>query len=175
MATRGRKTLSAIWLLTRHQDEDGRLTPPHKLLWVIYRSYEGKAGRGAFVGDDRLAGHLGKSVRSVQMYRADLVEWGYLKQQLRGPNPAMYWAVLPPELDAELPDDLRADAPEPDPKPAPTAPPPRRPRHNDYKPPHNGGNWIPGVHGPAAQPKGPRLRTAAEVREMFPDERPDAA
>jgi hypothetical protein len=150
MATRGRRTLSAIWAMARCEDE--RLTPPHKLLWLNYRSYEGTAGRGAFVGDDRLAGHLGKSVRSVQMYRADLVEWGYLRQQLRGPNPAMYWAVLPPELDATLPPELQSGAPEPEPTPTPKPTPAR------FAPPQPGSPYIAGLHGPVEDtPKAPPI------------------
>jgi hypothetical protein len=117
MSTRGRKTLSAIWAMARCDrpvatDADGNrvhLSSAHRHLWVLYRSYEGKAGRGAYPGDELLAGMMGRTERMVRKYRADLLEWGFLRQQLRGPAPAMYWAVLPADLDATLPADLRAD------------------------------------------------------------------
>ena len=68
-------------------------------LWVLYRSYDSK-GKGAFVSDDRIATHMGKAARTVERTRASLIEKGFLKQQLRGPEIARYWAVLPVECSA---------------------------------------------------------------------------
>lgn len=89
----GRLTLSEIFEATR----DPALTPEEKVLWTLYRSYEGSEGSGAFPGDERLARHMGLSERSVQGYRARLLEKGYLRRKLRGPRPALFWAVTPDE------------------------------------------------------------------------------
>ncbi|MFH1764909.1 MAG: hypothetical protein ABIF09_12025 [Gemmatimonadota bacterium] len=88
----GRRTISAFFQIMR----DETLTPEEKVLWGVYRSYENPTkGLGAFPGDQTLAEHMGKSVRSVQNYRAQLLVRGYLVQTLRGPRPAIYRAVLP--------------------------------------------------------------------------------
>lgn len=90
----GRATLRDIFTLLR----DAPLEPAEKVLWGLYRSYE-SADRGAFPGDELLAKHLGRSERSVQEYRATLLERGYLIKRFRGPKPALYRAVLPEDDD----------------------------------------------------------------------------
>ena len=90
MTTRdGRATLREMFALVR----DSSLTPEEKTLWMLYRSYD--TGDGAWPGDDLLAGHIGKSVRSVKAYKARLRELGYLHVELRGPNPAVHRATYP--------------------------------------------------------------------------------
>ena len=69
------------------------LSPEEKTLWAIYRSYD--SGRGAFPGDERIAEHMNRSVRSVQVYRKQLLGNGWLEQRRRGPQPALYRAVIP--------------------------------------------------------------------------------
>lgn len=87
----GRATLRDIFAIARNP----RLSADEVRLWLLYRSYETKDGGGAFVGDELLTGHIGKSVRSVKAYRSRLLELGYLERELRGPNPAAWRAVLP--------------------------------------------------------------------------------
>lgn len=85
----GRKTIAAFGAIMK----DETLTPEEKVLWGLYRAYDFK-GRGSWPGDETLAGHMGKSVRSVQGYRARLLEKGFLEQTLCGPRPAIYKAVV---------------------------------------------------------------------------------
>lgn len=87
---RGRDTLGAIWAVAK----EPALTPEEKNLWTLYRAYDFH-GRGAWPGDDVLAAHMGRSVRSVKQYRKRLMALGYLEQQLRGFRPAIYNAVVP--------------------------------------------------------------------------------
>jgi hypothetical protein len=116
-ATRGRKTLAAIFALARCSqpvavDADGRhahMTPAHLQLWLIYRSYEGPGGRGAYPGDPLLADLMHRTERMIRAYKRDLLAWGFLRQQLRGPRPALYWAILPAWLEETLPEELRSD------------------------------------------------------------------
>lgn len=86
----GRATLRDIFAVAR----DGRLTAEELRLWLLYRSFESRE-HGGFPGDDLLADLMDRSPRSVQGYRAELLEKGYLDQTLRGPKPAHYRAVLP--------------------------------------------------------------------------------
>lgn len=97
----GRATLQDVFALAR----DPRLEPEEKLVWLLYRSYESKEG-GGFPGQETLAWHLGRSARSVRRYRGRLMDLGYLEQELRGPKPARYRAVLPDgHEDCRPPDD----------------------------------------------------------------------
>lgn len=103
----GRATLRDVFSLAR----DPALEVEEKLVWLLYRSYETSDG-GGFPSDETLAWHVGKSARSVRRYRRRLLERGYLEQELRGPKPARYRAVLPEESDGEsapLPDDEDTD------------------------------------------------------------------
>lgn len=93
----GRATLEDVFDVLRATD----LEPEHKVLWGIYRSYEGSDGNGAFPGDELLARHLGRSPRTVRRYRKELREAGWLEQELRGPKPARYRAVVPNEQDVQ--------------------------------------------------------------------------
>lgn len=93
MGRDGRASLKAIFDVARSPE----LTAAEVRLWILYRSYEQPDGRGAYPGDELLAKHLDKSPRAVQGYRARLLKLGYLRQKLRGPNPAWYWAILPDE------------------------------------------------------------------------------
>lgn len=88
---RGRATLRDIFAVLR----DPNLEPEEKVVWGLYRSYEGRNSKGAYPGDELLAKHLGRSPRTVRRYRQRLLEAGYLDQQLRGPKPAWYHARLP--------------------------------------------------------------------------------
>lgn len=83
----------------------GELDPMEKLLWFIIRGYENADGRGCFAGDELLASHMGRSVRSVQGYRASLHKKGYLRRQLRGPKPAYWWATIPEAGEDSEPED----------------------------------------------------------------------
>jgi hypothetical protein len=85
----GRATLRDIFALVRDSD----LSPEEKTLWLLYRSYD--TGDGAWPGDDILAEHIGKSVRSVKLYKAKLREHGLLDVEFRGPNPAVHRAIYP--------------------------------------------------------------------------------
>lgn len=87
----GRATLEDIFRVARAPE----LQPEEKVLWLIYRSYESPNGKGAYPGDELLAEHLDRSPRSVQSYRARLLEKGWLERELRGPRPARWRAVLP--------------------------------------------------------------------------------
>ncbi len=71
-----------------------------KVLWGLYRSYD--SGDGAWPGDEALAAHMGKKVRSVESYRAQLLDAGFLLKEFRGPKPAVYRAVLPQEAPQDL-------------------------------------------------------------------------
>lgn len=101
---RGRATLAAIF----EAAQDTELSAEELRLWLLYRAHEFDDGRGAFPGDERLARLMDRSPRSVQRHRASLLEAGYLEQELRGPRPARYRAVVP---DEEQPVDA---SPEPD-------------------------------------------------------------
>ena len=90
--SRGRQTITDIFTAARDDD----LSDAEFRLWALYRSYDSK-GKGAFVSDGRIGAHMGKSERAVQRARAGLIEKGFLKQQLRGPEIARYWSVLPAE------------------------------------------------------------------------------
>ena len=76
------------------------LSSYEKALWMLYRAYDG--GEGAWPGDDVLAAHMDKSVRSVQGYRARLLEAGFLHKKFRGPKPAIYRAVIPTKASQPL-------------------------------------------------------------------------
>ncbi len=91
----GRATLRDVFEIMR----DPHLTEHEGRLWALYRSYD--TGEGAWPGDDVLAGHMGKKIRSVESYRAGLIQKGYLVGTFRGPPPAAYRAVIP-----EAPQDL---------------------------------------------------------------------
>lgn len=90
---KGQETIVACFAIAR----DNVLTPEEKTLWMLYRSYD--SGRGAWPSDEVLAGHMGKSKRSVQSYRASLLDQGFLEQRLRGPRTASYRAVIPRDED----------------------------------------------------------------------------
>ena len=92
----GRSTLREIFAAMRTAD----LGAPEKVLWCLYRSYDG--GAGAWPGDEALAAHMGKKVRSVESYRARLIDSGFLLKEFRGPKPAVYRAVLPQEAPQDL-------------------------------------------------------------------------
>lgn len=109
----GRATLGEIFIVMR----DPRLTESEKVLWCLYRSYD--SGNGAWPGDDLLATQMGKSVRSVQAYRAGLIGKGYLAQRFRGPHPAAHNAVVPEQASqnpATLADESLAESCDPSPK-----------------------------------------------------------
>lgn len=89
----GRASLREIFYVARHSD----LSAEELRLWLIYRSYEA-SDHGGFPGDELLANYVDRSPRSVQSYRASLLENGYLEQELRGPKPARYRAVLPEQV-----------------------------------------------------------------------------
>ena len=104
------------------------LSPDEKVLWMLYRAYD--QGAGAWPGDDVLADHMQKGVRSVQRYRSRLLEGGFLLKEFRGPKPASYRAVSPskasppsatlePESLATLGDANPKASPEASPDPAP--------------------------------------------------------
>ena len=42
-----------------------------------------------------LAGHMGKSVRSVQVYRTRLIKRGFLTKEFRGRNPSIFRTTIP--------------------------------------------------------------------------------
>lgn len=95
--SRGRETITAFNAVMK----DETLSLGCKVLWALYRAFD-FSGRGSWPGDETLARHMGKSVRSVQSYRAELLDRGFLEQTLRGPRPAVYRAVVakrprPPE------------------------------------------------------------------------------
>lgn len=71
------------------------LEPGEKALWFAIRGKENEDGRGCFAGDELLAAYVGRSERSIQEYRASMLEKGYLRRQLRGPKPAYWWATVP--------------------------------------------------------------------------------
>lgn len=101
-----RTTLPDIFAVMR----DPNLTDQEVRLWGIYRSYD--HGDGAYPGDETIQAHMAsvdeqgrrrpKSLRAIQTYRASLVAKGYLTRELRGPNPAVYRAVLPAERGARI-------------------------------------------------------------------------
>jgi hypothetical protein len=70
------------------------LTIGEKSLWTLYRTYDNK-GNGAWISDRTAADHLNRSPRAIQQYRKGLMEKGFLKQQLRGPEVAKHWAIIP--------------------------------------------------------------------------------
>lgn len=94
-----RTTLPDIFAVMR----DPNLTDQEVRLWGIYRSYD--HGDGAYPGDETIQAHMAsvdeqgrrrpKSLRAIQTYRASLVRKGYLTRELRGPNPAVYRAIVP--------------------------------------------------------------------------------
>jgi len=88
--SRKRQTLTDIFTVAR----DPSLSPGAKGLWLVYRSYDGR-DKGAHPGDELVASHLDCSPRTVQRWRAELIESGHLRQQLDGPKTARYFAVLP--------------------------------------------------------------------------------
>jgi hypothetical protein len=94
----GKKTLTAIFDLARGGDSD--LTDGEFRLWTIYRAWQVWNGKevGATVPDDVIAARWGVSSRKVARGRRTLLRKGYLKQQLRGPRVARYWAVQPDEV-----------------------------------------------------------------------------
>lgn len=85
-----RDTLTAIWRVVT----DPRLSDREVRVWLAYRHRDFN-GNGTFVSDDRLAEDIGKSRRTIERARQRLLELGYLRQQLRGPDPALYWAEAP--------------------------------------------------------------------------------
>lgn len=107
---RGRATLAAIFEAAK----DPELSAEELRLWLLYRAHEFQDGQGAFPGDSRLARMMDRSPRSVQGYRASLLESGYLLQELRGPRPARYRAVVPggtPETAGDPPEEDAPDWP----------------------------------------------------------------
>lgn len=88
----GRNTIAAMIAVSRHTE----LSPEARLLWVLYRGYD--SGKGAWPSDALLAQTLGKSIRSVKVYRKELLSGGFLQQTLRGPRLPLYRAVLPADL-----------------------------------------------------------------------------
>ena len=116
--SRGRQTITEIFAVLRDCD----LSATEVRLWGLYRSYDSK-GKGAFVSDSRIAGHMGKSERTVERARASLIEKGFLNQQLRGPGIARYWSVLPAErsdTDGDTSSDTSGEASAKDPTHVPT-------------------------------------------------------
>ena len=87
----GRTTLREIFALFR----SSTLSPDEKVLWALYRSYD--SGDGAHPGDEVLAEHMGKSVRSVQTYRTQLIARGFLTKEFRGRNPSLFRTAIPIE------------------------------------------------------------------------------
>lgn len=83
--------MSELLVLTR---EGRRLNDGELRLLLLYRSYE-SPGSGATPGDEVVADQLGVDVRTVKRRRAALIEKGFLSQQLRGPKPAEYRAIIP--------------------------------------------------------------------------------
>lgn len=88
----GRNTIAAMIAVSRHTE----LSPEARLLWVLYRGYD--SGKGAWPSDALLAQTLGKSIRSVKVYRKELLSGGFLQQTLRGPRLPLYRAVLPADM-----------------------------------------------------------------------------
>lgn len=70
---------------------------------MIYHSYEGPNEKGAYPGDELLAEHIDRAPRTVRRHRSLLIEEGYLRQELRGPQAARYWTAIP-ERDGENPE-----------------------------------------------------------------------
>lgn len=96
--SRGRQTITEIFLVA----QDPTVTPNEFRLWVLIRSHENKdPSKGAWPSDIRLAQEMGKGERTVQTARAGLLEKGYLRQRLMGPDAAHYWAILPPRVSQE--------------------------------------------------------------------------
>ena len=87
----GRTTLPEIFAVMR----TAALGPAEKVLWGLYRSYD--SGNGAWPGDEVLAAHMSRKVRSIEDYRARLLDAGFLLKEFRGPKPAVYRAVIPQE------------------------------------------------------------------------------
>lgn len=107
---RGRATLRAIFELLRRPD----LEPEEKVVWGLYRSYESPSGKGAYPGDDLLAEHLDRSPRTVRRYRKQLLDKGFLRQKLQGPQEARYWTQLPEREEGDDSDDSDSDPFDPD-------------------------------------------------------------
>ena len=99
----GRTTLKEIFGVFR----ESTLSLGEKALWILYRSYD--SGDGAHPGDEVLAMHMGKSIRSIQNYRTRLIERGFLTKEFRGRNVSIFRATIPAQA------------------PQPTAPPPHTP------------------------------------------------
>lgn len=89
------RTLSAVFAVAR----TGSLSDPEVRLWLYVRSWQVHGGKdtGAARDDASTARDLGWSERKVQRVRASLMDKGYLRQRLRGPALALYWAVTPEE------------------------------------------------------------------------------
>ena len=93
----GRKTLTDLFAVMREPS----LTPKEKVLWALVRSYD--SGHGCWASNELLASHLGVCPRTVQRRKAELLRQGYLARELRGPNPAKWWALLPGQAASDLP------------------------------------------------------------------------
>ena len=82
-----------------------------------------------------LAAHMGKSVRSVQVYRTRLIKRGFLSKEFRGRNPSIFRTAIPvqaPQTTAEQTAESTADhcgtkPVVPQVVPQRTAPPPQTP------------------------------------------------
>lgn len=75
---------------------DSDLSHREVRVWLGYRYFDHR-DRGTFVSDSRLAEELGMGERAIQGTRKSLMGKGYLKQTLRGPEPALRRAILPGE------------------------------------------------------------------------------
>lgn len=106
MSRDGRASLKAIFTVARDPD----LSAAEARLWMLIRSYEQPDGRGAYPGDEKLAAHMNCSERSVQRYRASLLEKGYLRREFRGSKPSYYWAELPQHSGASADGATESDA-----------------------------------------------------------------
>jgi len=95
--TRRRNTLHDIFAAAR----DERLTHEELRTWLLFRYHDFK-DKGTFVGAETLGLEAGMSGRTVERHRSALIKKGFLNQKLRGPKPALYKAVIPPEAYADV-------------------------------------------------------------------------
>ncbi|MFC1791912.1 hypothetical protein ACFL0I_05585 [Gemmatimonadota bacterium] len=95
--TRRRNTLHDIFAAAR----DDRLTNEELRVWLLFRYHDFK-DKGTFVGAETVGLEAGMSRRTVERHRSALVKRGFLTQKLRGPKPAVYKAVIPPEDYADV-------------------------------------------------------------------------
>lgn len=95
--TRRRNTLHDIFAAAR----DERLSHEEVRVWLLFRYHDFK-DKGTFVGAETLGLEAGMSSRTVERHRSSLVRKGFLAQKLRGPRPALYKAIIPPEDYADV-------------------------------------------------------------------------